>query len=47
MEQQETTEVNVRTLAQRLRSDVTLTAPAWVFALGGFAVLVLIGVALD
>ena len=31
MEQQETTEVNVTTLAQRLKSDVTLTAPAWVF----------------
>ena len=47
MEKQETTEVNVTTLAQRLKADMTLTAPAWVFALAGLAVLVLIGVALD
>lgn len=32
---------------QWLKSDVTLTAPGWVFALGAVAALVLLGIALD
>ncbi|WP_300058174.1 hypothetical protein [uncultured Roseobacter sp.] len=38
---------SIDTIVQKLKTDISLTAPGWVFAVAGIVVLVLIGAALD
>lgn len=47
MQDQKTTSLNLNTVVTRLKSEVSLTAPAWAFVLAGLVVLVLVGTALD
>ncbi|WP_227267876.1 hypothetical protein [Roseobacter weihaiensis] len=47
MQDQKTTPLNLNTLMTRLKSEVSLTAPAWAFMLAGLVVLVMLGAALD
>jgi hypothetical protein len=40
-------EIHLNSLMTKLKTDVTLTAPAWAFGVAAVVVLVLLGVALD
>lgn len=47
MQDQKPRVLNLNTLADRLRSEITVTAPGWVFAGSGLLAIVLLIAALD
>lgn len=47
MQDEKSNPTSINTIIEKLKTDMTLTAPGWVFAVAGVAVLVLIGAALD
>lgn len=47
MQDQKTTQIDDTGIANRLKSNMTVTAPTWAFALAAVIALVLLGVALD
>jgi hypothetical protein len=47
VEDQKAKKVHVNDIVEKLKTDVTVTAPAWAFVTAAILALVLLGVALD
>jgi hypothetical protein len=47
LEDRENKTIDLNRLVTKLKTDVTITAPAWAFAAAALVALVLLGVALD
>ncbi len=47
MEQQKPNSVTFQNISGKLKSDITITAPGWVYLAVAISALVLLGIALD